>query len=73
MSWEPIETAPTDGTTVLGYFADRKTAVPFDLITWMHAGEQSGWHFDGTYHHEPSKPLPTHWMAIPAPPVGQPD
>ena len=73
MSWQSMETAPKDGTTILGYFADRKTGMSFDLITWMHAGEHSDWHFDGTYHHDPGKPQPTHWMQIPDPPVDGPD
>ncbi len=70
MSWQPIETAPRDGATVLGYFADRKSGVMFDLIRWMEAGENSDWHYDGTYHHAPGHPQPTHWMVIPDPPAG---
>ena len=73
MTWQPIDSAPKDGTTVLGYFAGRKSGLSFDLITWMDAGERSAWHFDGTYHHEPDKPQPTHWMAIPDPPADAAD
>lgn len=69
--WQPIETAPRDGTAVLLYEPD----------CWMHPVWVAQWERGGTYYREgwrcfvaadgeevlhPEKP--THWMPLPEPP-----
>lgn len=66
MDWQPIETAPKDGTEVILYVAD------FDSVT-------TGWYSSRTglwpRHDEFTEDgdacnigLPTHWMPLPEPP-----
>ena len=55
--WQPIETAPKDGTDVLVWCGGAM------FIAYMEVGR---WFFDRTDHSV--KPLPTHWMPLPAPP-----
>lgn len=60
MEWQPIETAPKDGTFIL-------VAVPGDvkthimLVWWV-----DGWCFDMTK--TPITGTPTHWQPLPKPP-----
>ena len=65
MEWQPIETAPKDGTTILIY-----SAVPLPFVTDVQ------WHngyfclFD-PYADEHNQPIVvgiTHWMPLPPPP-----
>jgi hypothetical protein len=78
--WQPIETAPKDGTRVLitgGVWMDTRLAWPFDnqkALTHVEIAqylEGDGFVIsdfsDGTY--EIAKP--THWMPLPAPPAAQ--
>ena len=55
--WQPIETAPMDGTDVLVWCGGPM------FIACMEVGR---WFFDRTDHSV--KPLPTHWMPLPLPP-----
>jgi hypothetical protein len=59
VDWQPIETAPKDGTEVLitGKFPN---GVWFTEISWFnrHKGQWPGRSLDP----------PTHWMPLPAPP-----
>ncbi len=65
--WQPIETAPTDGTHV--------------LLAYYWAGERrhyiaEGWFdnrviIDGWHRHGDSSVRATHWMPLPAPPASQ--
>lgn len=61
--WQPITTAPKDGTIILGYFPSR--------IRKMVPMEWSGWG-GGTWCNSTSganiNDDPTHWMPMPAPP-----
>jgi len=60
-AWQPIETAPRDGTHILLH-----TEVFSKVrIGWFYNG---GWHWDGDYQSVVLKP-PTKWMPLPAPPV----
>ena len=55
--WQPIETAPKDGTDVLVWCGGAM------FIACMDVGR---WFFDRTDHSV--KPIPTHWMPLPKPP-----
>ena len=65
--WQPIETAPRDGSDVL-LFRDRHPPV---VAGWFDNREEAGW---ATYDnpeewlHEGRNPF-THWMPLPAPPA----
>ena len=64
--WNPIETAPKDGTVLL-LFARCKTATaPAVNIGWYIDG--MGW-IEAAFHpNEPQGLVPTHWMPRPEPP-----
>ena len=65
MSWQPIETAPKDGTTVIAY---RPTTPPhIEGMYWV--GENDSWHwsYDGDSPREGGQ-QPTHWMPLPEAP-----
>lgn len=68
MRWEPIITAPKDGSAVLGYFPSRRgylarqDVVPILWTEWGCGNWQSS-----TSGHQMSD-SPTHWMPIPEPP-----
>ncbi len=71
MTWQPIDTAPKDGTEVLVYFGGR---VGVKSAAWT--GSSSGltiWCVDDEKHgpfpvRGYSEPYPTHWMPLPAAP-----
>lgn len=60
MDWQPIETAPKDGTIVLACWAGYKGCI---LVRMLQDGE---WHSGPNDPHIKSI---THWMPLPAPPV----
>ena len=68
--WQPIETAPKDGSSVLGfwsytYLGDKEPTTGIEIIEW-HDGKFHGWKDrdgvtqDGVY---------THWMLLPEAPA----
>lgn len=61
MEWQPIESAPTDGTHVLAgkWIIDRGEPWFVQGVTWY----SQTWKWGGN---EPANP--THWMPLPAPP-----
>ena len=81
--WQPIETAPLDGTPVLLFCPGisswyRKTGM-FDIMIglWENGGSYSGWYSDigdvGSYESSEAyfvheRLRPTHWMELPEPP-----
>lgn len=79
--WQPIESAPKDGTWVLmtggtiSYRWDGDTAPACVAGQWTHEinflyREKGRWQFawyDGGYYGEYENP--THWMPLPAPPT----
>lgn len=55
MEWQPIETAPRDGTEILGYGRGYFWIVHWDRQHWSD--------------YDPiTPPEPTHWMSLPEPP-----
>ena len=79
MQWQPIETAPKDGSAVLVY-ADQAT-VPLVRFAWWDDGENweargfscrdeaAGWWFStSSCGSERLWWEPTHWMLLPEPP-----
>ena len=68
MNWQPIKTAPRDGTNVL--LVNRKGNIATGL--WQGRGVMEGWWLRGgngpnTFFNEHHGP--THWMPLPAPPA----
>jgi hypothetical protein len=62
-AWQPIETAPKDGSTILGY--------------WVNGEMHTGSVFHGRRHNEWTPEfdtekewdMPTHWQPLPSPPL----
>jgi hypothetical protein len=62
--WQPISTAPMDGTRVLTFRADFRESMG---VAWFNAtgcGEPCWVPVNGS-----SWPEPTHWMPLPKPPT----
>lgn len=67
--WQPIETAPKDGTHVDLWacsggdprFGDRYTDAAFIRGKWRYSSGADGW-LEVSY-------MPTHWMPLPNPPA----
>lgn len=57
-TWQPIETAPKNGTEVLVY--DDGAIM---VSSWLDDGQRAGWWDNGLM-----DPPPTHWMPLPPPP-----
>lgn len=71
--WQPIETAPKDGTWVLGYFPSMKVhAVPCHYgidVRIGHDGESFWGMFGiGALYGDKCMIWPTHWQPLPLPP-----
>jgi len=71
--WQPIYTAPRDGTNILVYEHTKDwtgcEAKIFAVAYWNLAGS-GGWDiaFCGGYEFDQELNEPTHWMPLPAPP-----
>lgn len=70
--WQPIETAPKDGTTIIGW---AETMLEPVTIRWKSETWQSVWELArvletesdfGTSYKDPD--WPTHWQPLPEPP-----
>lgn len=61
--WKPIESAPRDGTTILGYWAPavEMGSSAIDVTCWLGRWTDPD---DVEAHYND----PTHWMPLPAPP-----
>lgn len=64
--WQPIETAPKDGTNILiayrdGYFGD--------MVVTKAAWDEDKEKWDKLFSNEYIKDIPTHWMPLPKPPT----
>jgi hypothetical protein len=64
MSWQPIETAPTDGTEFLAVNVHQ----PHSIDVVQHAYEDDGTHYFWRLGDRASDRF-THWMPLPALPV----
>lgn len=62
MSWQPIDTAPKDGTPILCYRPEVgfSPETGIDVLWW----DMGAW----MYNAEPVISQPTHWMPLPAAP-----
>lgn len=63
-TWQPISTAPKDGTPIL-LFTDSLDA-PFEIGSWIEADPTDADGLVGTWCD--SGATPTHWMPLPKPP-----
>jgi hypothetical protein len=62
--WQPIETAPKDGTEIIAY---RKVQPPhIEAMSWADYGDTGRWYW--TYDGDSPDVQPTHWIPIPPPP-----
>lgn len=60
--WQPIETAPRDGTQILAWFAPDWRPAGYAIVSWSGC-----WCYDGGGA-GPSCEGVTHWMLLPCPP-----
>lgn len=73
MEWQPIETAPQDGSNILGaHFFETEIEVAQRWIAEIHSYGHDCWTlsgFDGNISLGSKQyPSPTHWMPLPNPP-----
>jgi hypothetical protein len=70
MTWQPIETAPKDGSPLLVYFPEIGT---WEVFWSTNVFDFGSWNVSDNKHED--RPLrgwstqPTHWMPLPAPPA----
>jgi len=58
--WQPITTAPKDGTVILIFQANSMTGGKVKLVCWRDDTVPKGWNA--------TEDSPTHWMPLPNPP-----
>lgn len=63
--WQPIETAPEDGTWVFVYW--KGMPVSFYPLTAFNSGDEYGW--EPVLARDFGEIFPTHWMSLPEPPA----
>ena len=68
MNWQPIETAPKDGTQILAFCPDEEPTCV--VVEWLSDDHWSGWVFTDEVLSDisPEGPNPTNWMPLPSPP-----
>ena len=74
--WQPIETAPKDGSTILIYGDNEVSVVFWEVRRTLGAWRCTGYgdlafEDDGSPYSPPSRLIPqnpTHWMPLPVPP-----
>jgi hypothetical protein len=67
MDWQPIATAPKDGTTVLVWSRGVHFGECYDGWTWANPHRVYEWS-DGDCSDMPFDEQPTHWMPLPESP-----
>ncbi len=70
-AWQPIETAPKDGTPVMLYARSEKATAPVVVIGWCLYGHR--WVECAFAPNLPVGLVPTHWQPLPAPPKQEAD
>lgn len=67
--WQPIETAPKDGTEILGFMGYDNYGEPEMRVIWWRRG-WGDWIGDAVWgpDHDPETYEPISWMPLPAPP-----
>lgn len=69
MEWQPIETAPKDGTPILGYFGRTAGDEPPDMeVVRFDEAQPFGGEWMTTMASPEMVDEPTHWMPLPSPP-----
>lgn len=70
MNWQPIDTAPKDGTMILVWTGKKVFSAFYKEFTGFFTGPQKGWFTE--YNREFGEPtaevFPSHWMTLPKPP-----
>ena len=66
--WQPIETAPKDGTQFLAFAKDSMSATRdyYGVAQWAEANPDFAWSVEGWFWSYATRP--THCMPLPAPP-----
>ena len=68
--WQPIETAPRDGTIIDLWFSGDAWNCRMPGFVWRPG--MNFWHNETTHQSYNESPLITHWRPLPTPPEGQP-
>jgi hypothetical protein len=64
MTWQPIESAPVDGTPILGAWQCLNKRWDMNCMFWFEEDGEGDWFdYNAEYIH-----TPTHWMPLPEPP-----
>ena len=73
MTWQPIETAPKDGTVILLYSPEKWDSDGMWIGWWFDEGDsrEHGWYDSESASHKASflNGEPTHWHPLPEPPA----
>lgn len=69
--WQPIETAPKDGTWFLGFEPGRSEQDAFDVWRWYNRWPKDDLFINAADSNEEWQ-QPTHWKPLPAAPITQP-
>ncbi len=67
--WQPIDTAPKDGTDLLVHWDENKTAEGCLVVSWNDDPTRVGWQWetlDGPFYHREAF---SHWMPLPPSPA----
>jgi hypothetical protein len=69
VTWQPIETAPRDGSPVIGFVESSKGPVSgVQYVVWWREGQDGRWCFYESGRGESYSVYPSLWQPLPAPP-----